>query len=506
LALWIASLLDAWLVRRKTTFVECIIEFTSILLTLVFCMWQAGYFSVGSGSGAAWGYGGFRFNLLAPIDARGWSYLLPNAPMQMDAGNGFNYFGLGILLLVIIALIARIKFKAQLPGFMKIQHHLFLYLCFISLFLFALTNTISIGSWKYTFVIPEALLGFASFLRASGRMFWPVLYFIFFVSIAYVVQGYSRRVATLILGLCFTVQLIDTSAGWWPIHQSLSSKVTSINETPLIHQAWKSFGMHYRKILRFPLNSHSENWEHFAGLAASSKIATSSVFLARFDENKLKAGNEKVDAQLRAGPLDPNALYVLGLWKFDPESIRFDPSKDVLAKIDGFTVLAPGWKACSACPPIDPKLELTRYAPVTQINEEIYFYRDAFGRNEFMLDGWIPYGELWGSWTEGSNASLIIPLPAGKPRLLMLQLRAFVNGKHPNQTFEILIDGVLVKKVTLDKFEGNIIEVPMPQSALSEQFMKVQFKLLNPASPKSLGISDDDRQLGIGLISALFRQ
>ena len=506
LALWFASLLDTWLLCRKTTFIECIIEFTSILLTLVFCMWQAGYFSVGSGSGASWGYGGFRFNLLAPIDARGWSYLLPNAPIQMDAGNGFNYFGLGILLLVNTALIACIKFKAQLPGFMKIQHHLFLYLCFISLFLFALTNTISIGSWKYTFAIPEALLGFASFLRASGRMFWPVLYFIFFISIVYVLQGFSRKVATLILGICFAVQILDTSAGWWPIHRSLSSKVTSVNETPLKNPAWNHFGKHYQKIVRFPLHSHGENWEDFASLAAINKIATSSAFLARFDESKLKVGNEKINAQLRNGPLDPGVLYILGLWKLDPEAIGFDDKKDVLAKIDGFTVLAPGWKVCSNCPPIDPKLELTRYAPLTNIGEEIYFYRDAFGRNEFMLDGWIPYGELWGSWTEGSNASLIIPLPAGKPHSLMLNLRAFVNGKHPNQLFEILINGVAVKKVSLDQFEGNVVEVPLPNSVLSEQFIKVQFKLLNPASPKSLGISDDYRQLGIGLISAVFRQ
>ena len=123
-----------------------------------------------------------------------------------------------------------------------------------------------------------------------------------------------------------------------------------------------------------------------------------------------------------------------------------------------------------------------------------------------MLDGWIPYGELWGSWTEGSNASLIIPLPAGKSRSLMLNLRAFVNGKHLNQVFEILINGVAIKKVSLDQFEGNVVEVQLPNSVLSEQFIKVQFKLLNPASPKSLGISDDDRQLGIGLISAVFRQ
>jgi hypothetical protein len=504
LALWFASLLDAWLVRRETTLLDCIIELVSIFLTLVFCMWQAGYFSISSSSGSGYGFGSYRLNLLAPIDARGWSYIFPNNPMQLDAGNGFNYFGLGVLVCIIFALIAKIKLKTGLPSPFKIKYHFFLYIILLALTLFAITNTVAIGYWKHTFAIPDSLTQLASILRASGRMFWPVLYFIFLVAIIFIHRGYSKKSTLLILGGCFALQIVDTSAGWLPIHRSLSNS-TSNYESPLINEAWENFGKHYQKIVRFPLHNQGENWEHLARLAVSNRMGTSSVFLARFDESKLKVGNEKINAQLRKGPLDPGALYILGLWKLDPEAIGFDDKKDVLAKIDGFTVLAPGWKVCSNCPPIDPKLVLTRYAPLTNIGEKIYFYRDAFGRNEFMLDGWIPYGELWGSWTEGSNASLIIPLPAGKTRSLALKLRAFVNGKHPNQSFEILINGTLVKKVSLDQFEGNVVEVPLPESLLGDQFIRVQFKLLNPASPKSLGISDDGRQLGIGLISAVFR-
>jgi hypothetical protein len=505
LALWIAGLLDAWLVRKETTLVECIIELISILLTLVFCMWQAGYFSIGSSSGAAFGYGSFRLNLLAPIDARGWSYLFPKAPMQIDLGNGFNYFGLGILGLILIALIGRIKFQAQLPAFMKIQKHLFLYLCFISLFVFAVTNTVAIGSWKYTFTIPESLLGFASFLRASGRMFWPVLYFIFFVSIVYVIQSYSRKVATLILGVFFAVQLIDTSAGWWPIHQSLSSKVTSVNETPLINPAWKNFGMHYQKIVRFPLESGGESWEYFASFASINKKPTSSVFLARLDEDKLKVGNQKIDKQLRSGHLDTSALYVLGPWKQNPDPIKLDPKRDVLAKIDGFTVLAPGWKSCVSCPPIDPFLELKGYIPVIEAGEMIYFSRDSFGLREFMLDGWAPYGEGWGNWTEGEVSSLILPLPSnGKAKELVFNMRAFVIPKHPQQDIAILINGEFYKTLSLRRFDGNLLKIPLSKSWADENYIKIQFFMFNPASPKSFDINNDKRVLGIGLISAVF--
>lgn len=505
LALWMASLLDAWLARKKIDLIQCLTEIVIVFLALLFCMWQAGYFSINASSGSGYGFGSYRLNLLAPIDARGWSYIFPDKPMQLDAGNGFNYFGLGVLVVFLFAITAKIKFNTRLPNLFGNQEHIFLYLSFLTLTLFAITNTVRIGYWQYTFALPESLMHFASILRASGRMFWPVLYFIFLVSIAYVIKGYSKKVSALILGVCFAIQLIDTSAGWWPIHQSLSSKVASINETPLANAAWKDFGIHYQKIVRFPLQNNGENWEHFASLSATNKIATTSVFFARFDESKLKTANEKINAQLRFGPLDASSLYVLGLWKLDPEPIRFNPDKDVLAKIDGCTVLAPDWKVCQSCPQIDSKLEMTRYAPMTRVEEKVYFSRSAFGRNEFMLDGWIPYGELWGSWTEGSNASLIIPMPAGKPRSLIFELRAFVNEKHPNQVFEILINGKMVKKVSLDKFEGNSVEVSLPDAVLSEPFIRIQFKLLNPASPKSLGMSDDDRQLGVGLVSAVFR-
>ena len=257
LALWLASLLDSRYSQKQISTIQVIAELLVVSVTLGFCMWQAGYFSVSSGSGAAWGYGGFRLNLLAPIDARGWSYLLSKTPMQMDAGNGFNYFGLGMLILVASAIFARIKMRASLPSIIGIRKHCFLYLCFLCLFLFAITNTIGIGAWKYTFPLPDFILGLASFLRASGRFFWPVLYFIFFISIVYVVQGFSKKIACLVLGVCLTTQIVDTSAGWIPIHRSLSAKVSSKNDTPLQDTIWRGFEDHFKNIVRFPLHSQA---------------------------------------------------------------------------------------------------------------------------------------------------------------------------------------------------------------------------------------------------------
>ena len=503
LALWLASLMDGLFLQKKLSILEGTLESAIIFLVLLMCLWQAGYFSVNAGSGAAGGYGTFRLNLLAPFDPRGWSYILRTIPMQIDFGNGFNYFGLGILVAAVFAFFAKAKKHASLPSLLAAKENLFLYICFIALSLFAISNTVSLGLWKYTFPLPDVFLGFASLLRASGRMFWPVFYFLLFVFIAYIVRGFSKKSAILILGVCCVIQIVDTSAGWRHIRKALSISST-IQETPLRNPAWNLIGPQYQNLVRYPVHNQGNDWQYFASYAATHKMGTNSVFLARLDEAKLTASDQKINLQLRSGPLDRKSLYVLDLWKTNPEPILFDPTVDALLKLDGFKVLAPGWKACKTCASLNPILEISRYAPVTEIGKKIYFSRDADGRKEFLLDGWAPYGEAWGNWSEGGAASMLLPIPAGNPKSLKLQARAFVHEKQPKLDLEILINGLLQKKVSLTEFESNRIDIPLPTSLSGQDYFKLDFKILNPASPRGLGVGEDDRKLGLGVISAVF--
>ena len=503
LALWLASLMDGLFLQKKLTILKGALESAIIFLALFMCLWQAGYFSVNAGSGAAGGYGTFHLNLLAPFDPRGWSYILRTIPMQIDFGNGFNYFGLGVLVAAVFAFFANIKKHASLPNLLAPKKYLFLYLCFVALCLFAISNTVSIGPWKYTFPLPDAFLSFASLLRASGRMFWPVFYFLLLIFIGYIVRGFSKKSAIIILSICCAIQIVDTSAGWRHIHQALNIS-SPIQETTLKNPAWNLIGPQYQNLVRYPVHNQDNDWQYFAGYAAIHKMGTNSVFLARLDETKLTASDRKINLQLRSGPLDRKSLYVLDLWKTNPEPILFDPTFDALLKLDGFTVLAPGWRACKTCATLDPGLVIPRYAPVTEIGKRIYFSRDAEGRKEFLLDGWAPYGEAWGNWSEGASASMLLPIPAGKPKSLKLQARAFVNEKHPKLEVEILINGLLQKKLSLTEFESNQINIPLPTSLLGQGYFKLELKILNPASPKALGIGEDDRQLGLGAISAVF--
>ena len=91
LILWIASLLDGFIIKKNYSITGLLATVSIIFLALICVLWQAGYFSIDAGSGKAGGYGAFRLNLLALFDSREWSYILPNIPMQIDFSNVFNY-------------------------------------------------------------------------------------------------------------------------------------------------------------------------------------------------------------------------------------------------------------------------------------------------------------------------------------------------------------------------------------------------------------------------------
>jgi hypothetical protein len=79
-----------------------------------------------------------------------------------------------------------------------------------------------------------------------------------------------------------------------------------------------------------------------------------------------------------------------------------------------------------------------------------------------------------------------------------------VNAKQPTQAVEVMIDGQNPKKLTLSRFEGNLIKIPIPASAHGKEWLNIDLKIPNAVSPKALGIAPDDRLLGVGLKSAVF--
>jgi hypothetical protein len=504
LLLWAADLIDRKLRKQSLTLQSFLIEIALVFLGVYFLMWQAGYFSIGVSSASASGYGFYRMNLLSLFDSRGWSYLLKTIPMPMDFGDGFNYLGLGALWLMAFAFYAVVKKKISLTLIFR-SHYALLALC-IFLSIFSITNNIGLGNKGLLIPLPEWMIGLASNLRGSGRMFWPVYYCLQLFVIYVVVKVFTGKRLIWILAIAAFLQIVDTSAGWLNIRNKLSSSIGSEIDSPLKSQFWKDAAGNYNKVIRVPGKNIANQWEIFADYAAKNHQATNFTFLARIDQEKLNYSNKLLMDSIVQGSFDRDSLYIFESWKINPLEARFNPSRDLLGYADGYVFLAPDWQSKSNFKGYEDVRIIQKIAPEIAIGSAIDFSKNGLGRELFLLDGW-GYSEDWGTWSDGSSASIRLPTSFLKsPKSMEMDVRAFVASGHQTQNIEILINGILAQKAQLTTFESNSLSIPLPQDIHKSKFITVEIKLKNPALAQEFGgAPGDTRVLGVGLKSIIFR-
>jgi hypothetical protein len=375
----------------------------------------------------------------------------------------------------------------------------------LALTVFALSNQIAVGSWSFTVPLSPTLFSIASILRASGRMFWPVMYFISLASIYYLIKGYSKNLAISILGICLVIQVADTSNGWLPIRHKINHPLTQL-ESPLADPFWESAAKHYKKVVRVPVWNEQAVWEKFAGYAAQYHLGTNSVFMGRVDKNKIDASNAKLQAAILSGKFDDDTLYVVEDVEVPKFLATMNPSADVLARFDQINIFAPKWKLCKDClqinskNEIDPKVSTTR---LIKLGEKIDLSRFGKYATVFLGPGWsVP--ENWGTWSIQKSASIQLPLPAKNPSSLSIQGQAFVLQSKPAQLIEIYINGRIMQKFTaIDRLKNSIV-VPIPNEFLGGEGLKIEFQFPDAVSPQSLGVGIDSRKLGLGIESITY--
>mgnify|MGYP000232826500 CR=1 FL=1 len=208
---------------EKEIFFKLIKDFFIIGLLLLLTLYIVGYFEVRMIDILALGFGRDKLNLLSIFDSNNsfdglsWSWFLPDIKLtQHEEFEGFNYLGLGqiIMLIFVLILFFRKKYKKNL--FIIKNSKEIKYFIFISIFmtLWALSNKISFGS--YTLIeIPlnKYIYGVLSIVRPTGRLFWIVNNFILIMSIVIIFKCFNKKNSLLIITFFLIIQVVDTSAG-----------------------------------------------------------------------------------------------------------------------------------------------------------------------------------------------------------------------------------------------------------------------------------------------------
>jgi tetratricopeptide (TPR) repeat protein len=187
-------------------------------------------------------------------------------------------------------------------------------------------------------------------------------------------------------------------------------------------------------------------------------------------------------------------LESLAQWSADPE-LRALVSV-LLDKHQARAVARP--ISCPASSPagIETAQGSESYRVVVKEAFSIDFSLDG-GSAAYRLAGWA-HPEMALVWGIGPRSTLRLPaLSADRDwNLAMTVSGCFAGGLIPKQTLRVLANGLLVADHDISR--QSTIKVLIPKEVLSgSDFVSLEFDHPDYVSPKSLGVSNDDRQLAI---------
>jgi hypothetical protein len=135
---------------------------------------------------------------------------------------GFNYFGFGALVLLLIAVIIN---RDTLLA--KIVEHRYLCAALFGLFLFAVSDHVFLGDTKLLDLPHTGRIDhYLGVFRSSGRMFWPVFYATILFGLVGVLSRLAPRSAVIIVAACCFLQLVDTNP--------LRARITRLTEATTV--------------------------------------------------------------------------------------------------------------------------------------------------------------------------------------------------------------------------------------------------------------------------------
>ena len=190
---------------------KSIILLSSYILTALASIYLLGGF-YNNVPNDSFGFGKYSFNLNGLINPQSWSVFIRNMPMLKDQYEGFSYLGLGVIILIIIAMITSIIWIKKEKNILKENKNIIISLLIISIIsvIVALSPKVYLGkTLLFELKLPSFLNELWSIFRSTGRFVWPVINIIMLSSIIIILKRFKWQNALLIISICLFIQIID---------------------------------------------------------------------------------------------------------------------------------------------------------------------------------------------------------------------------------------------------------------------------------------------------------
>lgn len=285
------------------------------------------------------GFGRYAMNLLAPFTGCAWfdvsktlpAMLLPALgglgfggcwlqPQSMSAEQvfeGFNYLGLGLMLLIAVAFVSAIKYRAHPRSAPRTAWTLPVFLLLVAAY--ALSNQIHFGTTVLTeWTVPAWAASITGQFRASGRFFWLVGYALIIFSVIRIAR-YAPK--PLMVGTFASVLLLQT-ADVWPYLQQIRHLQPKANANALNPRAWnQAISENTATLYYFPKFKCAKQSDFFNTLlpvmqhASERRFNINTAYVARYTP---PCDTESADIK-QSNPA--NSVYVFSVADYNPETI-----------------------------------------------------------------------------------------------------------------------------------------------------------------------------------------
>lgn len=446
--------------------------------------------------------GFYGLNLLAPFDIA-YSALIASSKRPFDGTGGqyegMAFLGVGVtaLLLFVLAVMSIASFRKGSPYSARLVAYWLwpLSVPLLGLAAFAALPDLWFGQTRLlTLPVPSSLGLIFDQFRAGGRMIWPLIYGLSLVAVVIAAQLTGPTRTAIGLASVLLLQVLDTSSLRSRFPQMSAATIQPPEELKAL-RAGKFLDGDIRLRPAWPcIPEIDRDIARLAALEVSRAgriVHEPPLARGRFLSCKASAILEEV-----APPGAVDLIFRSSLSLADQIAIYRQRDCFLL----GSLLVCKGQRV-GRKPTADEAFSLLVPASTFGLNESLPAKQGGIA-SRWLYSGWSQ-PEPWGTWTEGKEATLLLPLPAtGRVQALVLAVTAYASASEGGQNITITIaDEHWSGRVPIGK--TTLVRIPV-KNAAPLSVMHVTIDVGRPSSPTANGQVIDPRLLGLGLISITF--
>ena len=275
------------------------------------------------------------------------SYVIENFSISsIDYGgvqgneDGYLYLGAGLLFFALFVLLRIVRLQSwgfKLVRFVNEWLSVLVYFGFI--FMFSVTNRITIGSVEIHLPIPKMLRWGLSVFRGSGRFNWIIVYvalaFLFFLSVRYI----ASRTLSISLIFALTLQVLDLSIPIINRYEALeSAQVRSFDIPPKLNDGFSKLS-EKKLYMRIYPSSSMQGFPSLAYLAWKNGLATNQAQSARFNYLQSDRSDRLLYKQICSDAIPSEILVVIPSSNLNLFA-RCNLSKKITVEINGLVFIS----------------------------------------------------------------------------------------------------------------------------------------------------------------------